>query len=38
MAEAAAFGEDGLHILIKKGWLEQPPQAADRKQIALNKR
>lgn len=37
MAETAAFGEDGMHIMIKHGWLEQPPQAADRKQLALSR-
>lgn len=37
MAEIAAFGEDGAQIMIKHGWLEQPPQAADRKELALNR-
>jgi hypothetical protein len=36
MAEIAAFGEDGAQLMIKNGWLEQPPQAANRKALALN--
>jgi len=35
--EVAALGEDGAQIMIKHGWLEQPPQAADRKELALNR-
>ncbi|MDR3564052.1 MAG: DUF3231 family protein [Negativicutes bacterium] len=38
MGEIAAFGEDGAQLMIKHGWLEQPPQAADRKELALSKR
>ncbi|SMC74861.1 DUF3231 family protein [Sporomusa malonica] len=37
MAEIAQFGEDGAQIMIKYGWLEQPPQAADRKELALSR-
>jgi len=37
MAEIAQFGEDGAQIMIKHGWLEQPPQAADRKELALSR-
>jgi len=37
MAEIAAFGEDGAQLMIKYGWLEQPPQAADRKELALSR-
>lgn len=37
MAEIAQFGEDGAQIMIKHGWLEQPPQAADRKELAMNR-
>jgi len=37
MAEIAQFGEDGVHLMIKNRWLEQPPQAADRKEIALSR-
>jgi hypothetical protein len=28
------FAEDGANIMIENGWLEQPPQAIDRDQIA----
>lgn len=27
LAQIAKFGSDGSHIIIDKGWLEQPPQA-----------
>ena len=37
MAETAQFGEDGAQMMIKHGWLEQPPQAADRKELALSR-
>lgn len=37
MAEAAQFGEDGAQIMISHGWLEQPPQAVDRKELALSR-
>lgn len=37
MAEIGKFAEDGLTILIDNGWLEKPPQAADRKNIAKRK-
>ncbi|SDE97650.1 DUF3231 family protein [Sporomusa acidovorans] len=37
MTEIAAFGEDGAQLMIKHGWLEQPPQAADRKELALSR-
>jgi len=37
MAEVAQFGEDGAQMMIKHGWLEQPPQAADRKELALSR-
>jgi len=37
MMETAEFGEDGVQIMIKNGWLEQPPQAADRKELALSR-
>ncbi|MET3683571.1 hypothetical protein ABID56_001666 [Alkalibacillus flavidus] len=33
MAEIAQFTEDGIEIMIDHGWLEQPPQAADRGQL-----
>ncbi|MDR3563700.1 MAG: DUF3231 family protein [Negativicutes bacterium] len=36
MAETAQFGEDGAQIMIKHGWLEQPPQAANRRELAMS--
>jgi len=33
MAEIAQFTEDGTELMIDHGWLEQPPQAADRRQL-----
>lgn len=36
-AELAKFAEDGANILIKNGWLEQPPMAADRDELAKQK-
>jgi hypothetical protein len=33
-AEIGKFAEDGAKIMIKNGWLEKPPQAADREQLA----
>ncbi|MGM8365725.1 DUF3231 family protein [Virgibacillus sp. W0181] len=33
-AEIAKFLKDGADIMINNGWMEKPPQAADRKQIA----
>ena len=38
MAEVSAFCEDGVNILIKHGWLEQPPTAPNRKTIAKGKK
>ncbi|GHI01500.1 hypothetical protein AM1BK_50420 [Neobacillus kokaensis] len=29
-AEIAEYAEDGANIMIKNGWLEQPPMAPDR--------
>ena len=37
MAEVGQFGEDGVQLMIKNRWLEQPPQAADRKELALSR-
>ncbi|MDF2572409.1 MAG: hypothetical protein K0R55_4013 [Sporomusa sp.] len=37
MAEIAGYGEDGMQLMIKHGWLEQAPQAADRKELALHR-
>lgn len=34
MAEVAAYSDDGAEILIKNGWMEQPPIAANRKNLA----
>lgn len=34
MAEVGNYVEDGANILIDLGWLEQPPQAADRAALA----
>jgi hypothetical protein len=33
-AEIAQYAEAGAKILIEKGWLEEPPQAPNRKQLA----
>ncbi|WP_088102096.1 DUF3231 family protein [Halalkalibacter urbisdiaboli] len=33
LAEVGLYAEDGLEITIKHQWLEQPPQAADRKEL-----
>ncbi len=30
IAEVALYAEDGFNLLIKNGWMEQPPMAADR--------
>jgi len=37
MGETAQFGEDGAQIMIQHRWMEQPPQAADRKELALSR-
>jgi hypothetical protein len=34
MAEIVQYAEDGANIMIDNGWLEQPPQAPDRDQLA----
>ncbi|WP_347552967.1 DUF3231 family protein (plasmid) [Pseudalkalibacillus hwajinpoensis] len=36
-AEIAKFSEDGAKMMIDKGWMEQPPKAADRDQLAKRK-
>lgn len=36
MAEIALYAEDGAQLLIKYGWLEQPPLADDRENLAKN--
>jgi hypothetical protein len=33
-AEVSQFAEDGSNIMIENRWLEQPPQAIDRDQLA----
>lgn len=33
-AEVAAFADDGAKLMIDNGWMEQPPQAADRDKLA----
>lgn len=37
MAEVGQYVEDDAQLLIKKGWMEKPPQAADRKALALSR-
>ena len=32
--EIALIAEDGLNLLIEKGWMEQPPTAADHENLA----
>lgn len=34
LAEVAQYADDGAEILIKNGWMEQPPMAANRKKLA----
>lgn len=34
MADVGLYAEDGAQLLIKHGWLEQPPLAADRENLA----
>ncbi|MFC4101630.1 DUF3231 family protein [Paenibacillus xanthanilyticus] len=34
MLEVGNYVEDGANIMIEHGWLEQPPQAADREALA----
>jgi hypothetical protein len=36
LAEVALFVEDGANILIDHGWMEEPPKAADRSNLAKN--
>lgn len=33
-AEILLYAEDGANIMIKNGWLEQPPKAPDREELA----
>jgi len=34
MADIGRYAEDGAQLLIKKGWLEQPPLAEDRRKLS----
>jgi hypothetical protein len=34
MAEIAKYSEDGANIMINNGWMEEPPKAADRDELA----
>ncbi|MFD2704982.1 DUF3231 family protein [Salibacterium lacus] len=36
MAEVAQFADKGANIMIKHGWMEEPPRAADRDELADN--
>ena len=36
MVEVGAFAEDGANIMIDKGWFEEPPQAVNRKELAMS--
>lgn len=37
MAEIAKYANEGAKIMIDNGWMERPPEAADRKNLARNK-
>jgi hypothetical protein len=32
--EVGKYSEDGANLMIENGWMEQPPQAADRDALA----
>jgi hypothetical protein len=34
IAELLKYAEDGSNLLIKNGWMEEPPQADDHEAIA----
>ncbi|NHN30534.1 DUF3231 family protein [Paenibacillus agricola] len=36
-AEIASYTEDGAKLMIENGWMEKPPQAADRDQLSNDK-
>jgi hypothetical protein len=38
MVEIETYVHDGVKMLIKNGWMEEPPLADDRKQLALSGR
>jgi hypothetical protein len=27
------YGSEGLNIMVQRGWMEQPPQSTDRKNL-----
>lgn len=35
-AEVVQYGEDGINILIKNGWMEAPPQVVNHRELALS--
>ncbi|MDQ0252843.1 hypothetical protein J2S74_000215 [Evansella vedderi] len=35
-ASIGKYGNDGLNMMIEKGWLEEPPTAADREKLSKN--
>ncbi|MBM7693938.1 hypothetical protein JOC77_003382 [Peribacillus deserti] len=37
LPEISLYAEDGANIMIKHGWLEEPPQAVDRKHLIKDK-
>ncbi|GGK04858.1 hypothetical protein GCM10007063_28970 [Lentibacillus kapialis] len=37
MAEIAKYANDGAKLMINNGWMEQPPEAADRQELAKKK-
>ncbi|WP_462413558.1 DUF3231 family protein [Neobacillus sp. Marseille-QA0830] len=37
-AELIRFAEDGANLLIKNGWLEEPPKASDRRALTKGKK
>jgi len=36
MAEVIQYGEDGINISIKNGWMEAPPQVVSHRELALS--
>lgn len=34
LAKAGAYGEDGINLMIERGWMEQPPKFEDRNNLA----
>jgi len=37
IAEISRYSNDGAKIMVEKAWIEQPPMAVDRKDLAKNK-